>query len=61
MKQETIKPTNEQINRLMEEARMLRSQEVFRLSGKLFKLPMRLFNRSATVTLSSDKGVAPSS
>ncbi len=61
MKQETIKPTNEQINRLMEEARVLRSQEVFRLSGKLFKLPMRLLSRTRKATLSSDKAVAQGS
>ncbi|MFK8076701.1 MAG: hypothetical protein AB8B84_08965 [Granulosicoccus sp.] len=61
MKQETIKPTNEQINRLMEEARVLRSQELFRLSGKLFRLPMRLLNRTRAAALSSDKGVAQSS
>lgn len=60
MKQETIKPTNEQINRLMEEARVLRSQELFRLSGKLFKLPMRLLCRTRRATVSSEKRVVPS-
>ena len=61
MKQETIKPTNEQIKRLMEEARVLRSQEIFRLSGKLFKLPMRLLSRTRRATVSSDNAVAQSS
>lgn len=54
MKQETINPTYDQLKRYEDEARLLRSQEIFRLSRVFFKLPLRLVKRSVATKISAD-------
>jgi hypothetical protein len=60
MKEERFNISNEQVNQYLREARVLRSKEVLRLTGQLFRAPLRLVSRFTAFKIESARATVES-
>ena len=60
MKEERFNISNQQINQYVLEARVLRSQAISRLTGQVFRAPVRLISRFSNFKIESAKAAVES-